>query len=63
MIGSRPWNYPLFALGAPATRAHAMSVDEESARKAYENLFTLWKDTGPDIPILRDATKEYEKLK
>jgi hypothetical protein len=41
MIGSRPWNYPLFALGAPATRAHAMSVDEESARKAYENFFTL----------------------
>jgi hypothetical protein len=40
-----------------------MSGDKESARKAYENFFTLWKDAGPDIPILRDATKEYGKLK
>jgi tetratricopeptide (TPR) repeat protein len=64
MIGSRPWNYPLFALARlQLGRAHAMSGDKESARKDYENFFTLWKDAGSDIPILREATREYEKLK
>ncbi len=25
--------------------------------------FALWKDADPDIPILREAKAEYEKLK
>jgi len=25
--------------------------------------FSLWKDADPDIPILKEAKAEYEKLK
>jgi len=26
------------------------------------NFFTLWRDADPDIPILKQAKAEYEKL-
>jgi len=29
---------------------------------AYQDFFTLWKDAGPDIPILKEAKAEYAKL-
>jgi eukaryotic-like serine/threonine-protein kinase len=32
------------------------------ARKAYQDFFALWKDAGPDIPILKQAKAEYTKL-
>ena len=37
--------------------------DKAKARKAYEDFFGQWKDADPDIPILIEARKEYEKLK
>jgi eukaryotic-like serine/threonine-protein kinase len=43
-------------------RAKAMSGDKESARKAYKDFLTLWKDADPDIPILQQANAEYAKL-
>jgi eukaryotic-like serine/threonine-protein kinase len=43
-------------------RAQAMSGDKETARKSYQNFFTLWKDADPDIPILVQAKAEYAKL-
>jgi eukaryotic-like serine/threonine-protein kinase len=27
-----------------------------------QDFFTLWKDGGPDIPILKQAKAEYAKL-
>jgi hypothetical protein len=33
------------------------------ARAAYQDFLTLWKDAGPDIPILKEAKAEYAKLK
>jgi hypothetical protein len=33
-----------------------------SSRTRYQDLFTLWKDTDPDVPILKQATAEYAKL-
>ena len=40
-----------------------LAGDTAKARKAYQDFFGLWKDADPDIPILIDAKKEYEKLK
>ena len=55
-----------FVLGALAHlqlgRARAMSGDQEGARQAYDECFTLWKDADPDIPILRAARAEYARL-
>jgi len=55
-----------FMLGALAHlqlgRARALSADKESARKAYQDFFALWKDSDPDIPILKEAKAEYAKL-
>jgi eukaryotic-like serine/threonine-protein kinase len=44
-------------------RAYAMQGDTAKAKAAYDDFFTLWKDAGPDIPILVAAKAEYAKLK
>ncbi len=44
-------------------RAKVTSGDKESARQAYQDFFALWKDANPDIPILKEAKAEYEKVK
>lgn len=51
---------PLAQLGA--ARAYAMQGNREDGRKAYEEFFTTWKSADPDIPILREAKAEYQKL-
>jgi tetratricopeptide (TPR) repeat protein len=33
------------------------------ARTAYQDFFALWKDADPDIPVLKRAKEEYEKLR
>ncbi len=43
-------------------RAFAMSGDKTKARAAYHDFLSLWKDADPDIPILKQARKEYAKL-
>jgi tetratricopeptide (TPR) repeat protein len=44
-------------------RAAEISGDTPAARKSYQDFFALWKDADPDLPILVEATKEYQKLK
>jgi eukaryotic-like serine/threonine-protein kinase len=44
-------------------RAYAMSGDIAKARAAYGDFLSLWKDADPDIPILKQAKAEYERLK
>ncbi len=53
--------YPLAHLGL--ARAAMLQGDSAKARKSYQDFFALWKDADPDIPILIEARKEYEKLK
>jgi len=61
---SNTWNYPLFAHAQlQLGRAKAMGGDRAGARKEYQEFFALWKDADPDIPLLRHAKAEYEKLK
>ena len=44
-------------------RASAMQGDTAQARKSYQDFFTLWKDADPDIPILIEAKREFERLR
>ncbi len=53
--------YPLAQLGL--ARAAAMSGDNVTARKAYQDFFALWKEADPTLPALVAARVEYEKLK
>jgi len=42
--------------GADANAARARAL------AAYKDFLTLWKDADPDIPILKQAQREYAKL-
>jgi hypothetical protein len=56
-------NFPLGALARLGLgRAYALNGDKEKARAAYQQFLTLWKDADPDIPVLKQAKAEYEKL-
>src|SRR5207253_1402769 len=44
-------------------RAYALQGDTPKARSAYQDFLALWKDADPDIPILKQASAEYAKLK
>jgi hypothetical protein len=57
-------NFPLGALARLGlARAYGLSGDTAKSRTAYHDFFNLWKDADPDIPILKEAKAEYEKLK
>jgi len=53
--------YPLAHVGL--ARAAMLQGDSATARKGYQDFFTFWKDADPEIPILIEAKKEYEKVK
>jgi serine/threonine protein kinase/Flp pilus assembly protein TadD len=53
--------YPLAQLGL--ARAAAISGDAATARKAYQDFVTLWKDADANLPALLAAHQEYEKVK
>jgi len=56
-------NFPLGALAhLGLARAYTLSNDVTKARAAYQDFFALWKDSDPDIPILKEAKAEYAKL-
>jgi serine/threonine protein kinase len=44
-------------------RAYALQKDDVHSRLAYQDLLALWKDADPDLPVLRQAKAEYDKLK
>jgi len=43
-------------------RAYALQGDTTKAKAAYQDLFALWKDADPDIPILKQAKAEYARM-
>jgi hypothetical protein len=43
-------------------RAAALQGQNAECRRAYEELFTLWKEADPDIPILKRANAEAKFL-
>jgi serine/threonine protein kinase/tetratricopeptide (TPR) repeat protein len=44
-------------------RAYVQLGDTAKAKAAYQDFFAIWKDADPDVPILKTAKEEYEKLK
>jgi tetratricopeptide (TPR) repeat protein len=43
-------------------RAFALSGDKTKAKAAYNAFLALWKNADLDVPILKSAKAEYEKL-
>ena len=52
--------YTLSRLGLG--RAYALEGDTGKARAAYQDFFAAWKDSDPDVPILKQAKEEYARL-
>jgi eukaryotic-like serine/threonine-protein kinase len=44
-------------------RAYALQGDTAKAKGAYQDFFAIWKDADADVPILKTAKAEYERLK
>jgi tetratricopeptide (TPR) repeat protein/predicted Ser/Thr protein kinase len=44
-------------------RAYVLTGDTAKAKAAYQDFLALWKEADPDVPLLREAKAEYEKLK
>jgi len=61
--GAVAWGieYPLSQMNL--ARAYAMQGDTAKARAAYQDFFAYWKEADPDIPLLKVARAEYEKVK
>jgi tetratricopeptide (TPR) repeat protein len=54
---------PLHALSQlQLARSLALAGDTAGARSAYQDLFALWKDADPDLPLLKQAKDEYARL-
>ena len=43
-------------------RALALAGNVVAAKSAYDDLFTLWKNADPDLPVLEQARAEYLRL-
>jgi len=43
-------------------RVYASSGDKAKAKAAYETFLALWKNADVDVPILKTAKAEYQKL-
>jgi len=57
-------NEPIAALARLGlARAYALQGDSAKARSAYEDFLTLWKDADAEIPILKTAKAEYQRIK
>ena len=52
--------YALARLGL--ARALALQGQTAQSRTTYQDFFAFWKDADPDLPVLKQAKEEYEKL-
>jgi DNA-binding winged helix-turn-helix (wHTH) protein/tetratricopeptide (TPR) repeat protein len=57
-------NEPIGALAhLGLARAYALQGEKAKLIVAYEDFLALWKGSDPDIPVIRQAKAEYEKLR
>jgi hypothetical protein len=57
-------NAPIGALvHCELARAYASNDNTSKSKAAYEDFFALWKDADSDVPILRQARAEYERMR
>ena len=66
-IENRKTIFPLSPLHPLArlqlARSQALAGDSAAARSTYQDLFALWKDADPDLPLLKQARDEYARLR
>jgi tetratricopeptide (TPR) repeat protein len=43
-------------------RTFSLSGDTGKAKAAYQDFFTLWRDADSDVPLLKSAKAEYDRL-
>jgi tetratricopeptide (TPR) repeat protein len=43
-------------------RALVLSGDHAKAKRAYDDLFAIWKNADPDVPVVKQARAEYARL-
>ena len=56
-------NFPLGSLARlQLARARVIGGDKASAKQAYDQFLSLWKDGDPTVPILKEAKSESAKL-
>jgi tetratricopeptide (TPR) repeat protein len=60
-IGALDPAYALARVGLG--RAWVLQGQTAKARSAYQDFLAFWKDADPDIPVLKQAKEQYEKLK
>jgi Tfp pilus assembly protein PilF len=57
-------NAPVMALAQlQLARAQAMSGNKLAARRSYQDFLSTWKQADTDLPLLKQAQAEYQKLK
>jgi hypothetical protein len=47
---------------ADGRMVYTYAMQGDTAKAAYQDFLTLWKDADPDIPIFIAAKSEYGKL-
>jgi tetratricopeptide (TPR) repeat protein len=58
------WGDPIGALAhLQLGRAYVLAGDRDKARASYADFLKLWKDADPDIPVLKHAKAEQDRLK
>jgi eukaryotic-like serine/threonine-protein kinase len=67
-IADKPWladpPSPLIALASlNLARAYALDGNSAGSRNEYQRFFTLWRDADADLPILRQAHLEYQRIR
>jgi tetratricopeptide (TPR) repeat protein len=60
-VGPTSVLYSLAHLGLG--RADALQGETAKAKVAYQDFFAVWRDADADVPVLKTARAEYEKLK
>ncbi len=60
--GVDPTNVLLSLAHLGLGRAYALQGESSRAKAAYQDFFALWKDADPNVPMLKAAKSEYQKL-
>jgi serine/threonine protein kinase/Tfp pilus assembly protein PilF len=56
-------NFPLGALSRlQLARSYSSLKNSDGARQSYQDVFALWKEADPDLPVLKQAKTEYANL-
>jgi DNA-binding winged helix-turn-helix (wHTH) protein/tetratricopeptide (TPR) repeat protein len=61
--GSDPFSAFCAAALLGLARAYSMAGDVSESLRTYEQFLTQWVDADPDVPLLREAQEEFDRLR